>query len=131
MVCEDQHEASEAARQLLQVNNGSLVTYRRAEDALLNSPAGRVALIILAHQEQTPESTGRMLAWMRRRWPDSSVAVIGNDGGGTLEVTARIGGACYFVRPVTPDQWRSMFEHVMRSQVGTIEEESLGQRSPH
>ena len=45
MACEDAAEAAQVGEQVSQVNRGSLVTYRKAEDVLLNSPAGQVVLV--------------------------------------------------------------------------------------
>jgi DNA-binding NtrC family response regulator len=113
MACEDAAEASRVGHQLSQVNTGCLITYRRAEDILLNSPLGKVAMIVLASGDD-PEAIGRMLTWMRHRWPRCPVAVIGDSGGGEMEMAARKGGACYLTRPVAAEQWAAMVEHVLR-----------------
>ena len=52
MVCTDMSEANQVGRQLSEVNSGCLVTYRRVQDLTHNAPAGKVALIILATQDQ-------------------------------------------------------------------------------
>jgi hypothetical protein len=115
MACDNALEAQEVGQQLSQVNNGSLITYRRADDILLNIPRGPVVLIVLAGDDapQTIEST---LLWIRRRLPRSQVAVVGNVGGGDLEMTARKGGAIFLSRPVTSQQWEALIKHVFHMQ---------------
>lgn len=112
MVCEDASEASAVGQQMQQVNTASLVTYRKAEDLYLNAPAGRVVLIILASLADPPAAE-QTLSWMRRRWPQSPIFVVGNAGGPELEQAARQGGASYLTRPVTPDEWGAVLEHVL------------------
>ncbi len=112
MACEDLDEAVQVGRQLSQVNNGVLITYRRAEDVMLNCPSGRVALIILANNDD-PEAIGRTLSWMRHRWPQCPIVVIGEMGGGAMELAARKGGASYLTRPVGPQQWAGLVQHVL------------------
>lgn len=112
MACDSADEAAEVGRLIWQVNTGSLITYRRAEDLMFNSPSGKVALVILATGD-SPQVIGRILSWLRHRWPRCPVAVIGNAGGGELEMTARTGGASYLARPVSPDQWAAMIQHVL------------------
>ena len=120
VACEDAAEAAQMGRRISQVHTGTLVTYRRAEDILTNSPAGRVALIILSAEDE-PTRIGKTLAWMRRRWPQCPVTVVGNEGGTALEMAARTGGATYLTRPVGPDEWAAMVKHVlaMHGQVAT------------
>ena len=113
MACGDAAEAAQVGQQLLQVNSGCMVTYRRAEDVLLNLPSGKVALIILASAED-PEAIGATLSWMRRRWPVCPITVIGDVGGGEMEIAARKGGASYLTRPVAPEHWAAMIAHVLR-----------------
>ncbi|KPK85596.1 MAG: hypothetical protein AMJ81_03305 [Phycisphaerae bacterium SM23_33] len=125
MACEDVAEAAQVGEQVLKVNKGSLVTYRKAEDVLLNSPAGRVVLIILAAGDD-PETLGRNLAWMRHRWPRCPIAVIGEKGGGATEMAARIGGASYFARPVRPEEWAAMVTHVLSRKLTVATEVGLG-----
>ena len=120
MACEDLDEAAQVGRQLSQVNNGALITYRRAEDVMLNCPSGRVALIILANSDD-PEAIGRTLSWMRHRWSRCPVVVIGEMGGGATELAARKGGASYLARPVSPQQWASMVQHVLNKHKVTVE----------
>jgi DNA-binding response OmpR family regulator len=125
MACGDAAEAAQVGQQVLKVNKGSLVTYRRAEDVLLGSPAGRVVLIILASGED-PRIVGRNLAWMRRRWPQCPIAVIGEKGGDATEMAARIGGASYLTRPVRPEEWAALVEHVLSTKLGVAKEVELG-----
>ena len=113
MACEDLGEAAQVGRQLSQVDNGALITYRRAEDVMLNRPSGRVALIILANSDD-PEAIGRTLSWMRHRWPGCPIVVVGEMGGGAMELAARKGGASYLTRPVSPQQWAGMVQHVLK-----------------
>ncbi len=112
MTCSDGDEASQVAEQLSQVNKGVLITYRRCADVLTNSPRGRVALIVLASME-TPAELGRALNWMRNRWPNCPITVVGDTGGGNVEVAARQGGACFLARPVTRDQWQAIVSHTL------------------
>lgn len=125
MVCEDLGEAAEVGELLSKVNTGSLITYRRAEDVLLNYPSGRVALIVLA-DSQDPAKVGRTLKLMRHRWPNCPIVVVGDEGGGELEMAARIEGASYLVRPVSSQQWAGMVEHVLGSRSRIASEERLG-----
>ena len=125
MVCGDFAEAAEVARQLLQVNTGSLVTYRRAEDLLMNTPAGRVALIILA-EGGDPKKIDRTLKWIRQRWAGCPVVLVGDDGGGEMEMAARVNGASYLTRPVSSQQWAAMIEHALRSERWVASEEKSG-----
>lgn len=113
MACEDLGEAAQVGGQLSQVDNGALITYRRAEDVMLNRPSGRVALIILANSDD-PEAIGRTLSWMRHRWPGCPIVVVGEMGGGAMELAARKGGASYLTRPVSPQQWAGMVQHVLK-----------------
>jgi len=112
MACTDISEADLVSRQLWELNNGCLVTYRRAEDIMFNAPAGKVALIILAASD-TPAGLGRALRWLRRRWPRCPVTVVGDMGAGESEMAARKEAACYLTRPVSPEQWRAILAHVL------------------
>lgn len=125
MVCGDFAEAAEVARRLLQVNTGSLVTYRRAEDLLMNTPAGRVALIILADGSD-PRKVDGTLKWIRQRWARCPVVLVGDEGGGEMEMAARVNGASYLTRPVSSQQWAAMIEHAMSSERWVASEETLG-----
>lgn len=117
MACTDMSEAELVSRQLLQLNNGCLVTYRRAEDMLFNAPTGKVALIILATAD-APVIVGRTLKWLRRRWPRCPITVVGDAGGGELEMTARKGAACYLTRPVNAEQWTALLAHALAEPQG-------------
>ncbi|MHC4717631.1 MAG: hypothetical protein ACYS5V_11725 [Planctomycetota bacterium] len=125
MTCQDSAEARQVQTLVSQVNNGVLVTYRKPQDLLLNYPAGRVVLIILATAEE-PADMGRTLAWMRHRWPHCPVTVIGDEGGGEVEVVARAGGAVFLTRPVDPTTWESMVHHVLRMGSRVAWEAELG-----
>jgi len=125
MACEDASEASQVGEQLLQVNTGSLITYRRAEDVLVNSPAGKIALIILASTDD-PATLSRTLRWMRHRWPRCPIAVVGDSGGDPLELAARSGGASYLARPVAAEQWATLVGHVLSRQGQIAAEDALG-----
>ena len=105
-------EADEVGRRLLELNNGCLVTYRRAEDLMSNAPAGKVALVILATSD-SPEVICRTLKWLRRRWPRVPITVVGDVGGGELELAARKEAACYLTRPVGDQQWRAIVAHAL------------------
>ena len=112
MACEDLSEAAQVSVQLSQVNKGTLITYRRAKDIVINPPSGRVALIILS-DDGGPEAIGGILTWMRRRWPRCPITVIGETGGGEDEMTARKGGASYLTRPVSAGQWAGLIRHAL------------------
>jgi DNA-binding NtrC family response regulator len=112
MVCADMSEADQISRQLEQLDGGYLVTYRRAEDLVHNSPAGRVALVILATNDSAVV-LGRTLKWLRRRWPRCPITVVGDRGGGETELAARKEAACYLTRPVDPEQWRALLVHAL------------------
>jgi len=116
LTCTDMREADEVGRQLLELNNGCLVTYRRAEDLMSNAPAGRVALVILATSD-SPEVICRTLKWLRRRWPRVPITVVGDVGGGELELAARKEAACYLTRPVDAQQWRAILGHALGAAV--------------
>lgn len=118
MVCTDASEAENVSRQLLKVNRGVMVAYRRAEDMIHNAPAGKVALVILATEESATVLT-RTLRWLKSHWPGSGVAVVGNVGCGEHEMTARQGGAAYLTRPVLPEQWYALVSHAVHSRVRT------------
>jgi DNA-binding response OmpR family regulator len=110
MVCEDLSEADQIARLLEEQEVACLVTYRRAEDLVVNAPRAKVALIILAGNEK-PALMSRTLRWLRRRWPHCPVTVVGCTGDNGLEMAARAGGATYLVRPVTREEWLAILEH--------------------
>ncbi|HAU37662.1 MAG TPA: hypothetical protein DCX07_08085 [Phycisphaerales bacterium] len=112
MVCTDLSEAELVGQYLSELNTGCLVTYRRTEDLQCNTPAGRVALIVLATQEGAP-SLRRALRWLRNRWPRCPLAVVGDAGCGDHELAAREGGALYLTRPVPPSQWAAVLSHVL------------------
>lgn len=113
MVCNDQNEADQVASLLEQYDSGCLVTYRRAGDLLLNAPHGRVSLVILAGDD-TPSVVGRMLKWLRRRWPGCPVTVLGSPESRDLELAARSGGASYLVRPVSTEEWVATVAHALQ-----------------
>ena len=119
VACEDAAEAAHVGSIISQVNTGTLVTYRQAQDVLLNRPAGKVVLIILATAEST-EAIRETLAWLRRRWPHCPVTVIGDRGGGELEIAARAGGAAFLTRPVSPSEWAAMIHHALRMEAGRV-----------
>ncbi len=113
MACADKGEAEAVSKQLLQLNNGYLVTYRRAEDLVHNQPTGKVALVILSVWDD-PAHLGRIIRWLKHRWPTCPVTVVGDEGGGHDEMAARMGGALYLTRPVFPTQWTDLLEHVLQ-----------------
>ena len=112
MVCANTSEADQIGRQLSELDMGCLVTYRRAEDMMFNAPRGKVALVILAGQD-TPVRMRQTLQWLRSRWPGCPITVVGDDGCGTHERTARQGGAMYLTRPVAPQQWSALLCHAL------------------
>lgn len=116
MACTDMNEANLVGQQLLELNNGCLVTYRRAEDLMHSPPAGKVALIILATADK-PAAISRTLKWLRNRWPRCPITVVGDRGGGELEMAARQGAALYLTRPVSSAQWAGILSHVLKGTV--------------
>ena len=112
VACEDAAEAARMGSLISQVHSGTLVTYRKAEDILLNAPAGRVALIILAADDD-PARLGKTLSWLRRRWHRCPVTVVGTEGNVEQETAARMEGATYLTRPVRPKEWTSLVQHVL------------------
>lgn len=112
MVCTDMSEADQVSRQLSELNRGCLVTYRNVGDLVANVPSGKVALIILATNDQ-PAVTAQVLKWLRHRWPRCAITVVGDGGCGEQEMTARKGGACYLARPIAAEQWAAMLSHVL------------------
>lgn len=125
VACTDAAEAADISRHVSQVHTGTLVTYRRAGDILSNAPAGRVVLIILA-ADGDPTAIAKTLSWMRRRWPRCPVAVIGDVGGGAVEIAARTGGASYLTRPVSPEEWAALVQHVLSMHGQIASEVELG-----
>ena len=115
MVCADMREADLVGRQLMEVNTGCLVTYRRTEALRLNVPAGRIALVILATEDR-PQTMRQTLRWLRRRWPRCVITVVGDTGCGAEEMAAREGGAAYLTRPVSPEQWLAVLAHALVEQ---------------
>ena len=118
MVCTDMSEADQVGRLLSELNNGYLITYRRAEDMVFNAPGGKVALVILATRDQ-PRKMRRTLRWLRTRWPKCPLTVIADDGCGDQEMAAREGGANFLARPVASRQWSAMLAHALGDQVGS------------
>jgi DNA-binding NtrC family response regulator len=112
MACADMSEADLIGQQLEQLHSGYLVTYRRAEEIVRNTPAGKVALVILATQD-SPAVLCRTLKWLRRRWPRCPITVVGDLGGGEMELAARKEAACYLTRPVDPEQWKALLSHAL------------------
>ena len=119
MVCDDMSEADHVSRRLSELNTCCLVTYRRLQDFTSGVPAGKVALVILATNDESAV-VGRTLHWLRNRWPRCPVAVVGDTGGGSAEMTARQGGACYLVRPVDPEHWSALLSHAIGGQARQI-----------
>jgi len=102
MICKSDAEIKQVSELLLQVNRATLITYYRLEDLVLNRPNGEVVLFILADGDEV-EALSKMLEWLRYQWPQSRLAVVGNQGGGEVEITARKGGAYFLTRPVSRD----------------------------
>ncbi len=107
MACSDMQEAAQVGRCLREQNMGCLVTYMKAEDLVLNAPAGPVALVILATNDSAPVLE-RTLSWLRNRWPSCPITVVGD---GTDEMVARQGGATYLTRPVSNREWSAIVSH--------------------
>ncbi len=89
---------------------GCLVTYLKAEDLVLNAPAGPVALVILATDDSTAVLR-RTLVWIRNRWPGCPISVVGNTGCDDYEMAARENGAIYVTRPVRDEEWSAILSH--------------------
>lgn len=81
---------------------------------MLNAPSGKVVLAILATRWRDVADLGRMLKWLRRRWSECVVTVVGDEGGGEEELAARRGGALFLTRPVELWHWSALLSHVMR-----------------
>ena len=110
MACSDMQEAVQVGRCLSELNMGCLVTYLKAEDLVLNTPAGPVALVILATDDSTAVLR-RTLIWLRNRWPGCPISVVGNAGCGDYEMAARENGAMYLTRPVRDAEWSAILSH--------------------
>ena len=117
MVCNSDVETKQISELLLQVNRATLITYYRLEDLVLNRPNGEVALFILADGDDI-EMLSKMLEWLHYRWPHSRLAVIGNQGGGEVEITARKGGAYFLTRPVSRWEWEALLHHLLQNTTG-------------
>lgn len=128
MTCEDMSEAEAVGQTLLKLNIGVLVTYRRTCDLMLNAPAGRVAVVILATKD-TPAVVCRTLQWLRHHWPRCPVTVLGDTGSGELEMAAREGGASFLTRPVTCEEWTALLSHTLMGQSKVEREPSTAQLS--
>ena len=112
MACSDTDEARQVAELLEELNTGCLVTYSRVEDMLQNPPVGKVALFILATDE-SPAVVSRTLVWLRQHWPKCPLTVVGDDGCGLQELTARQAGASFVTRPVNSQQWMAILSHAL------------------
>ena len=112
MACADMSEADQVGQLLSEMNTGCLVTYRQAGDMMLNVPADKVALVILATDE-APAALGRTLKWLRHRWPGCPITVVGDSGANEYEMAARAGGALYLTRPVVPQNWTDILSHTL------------------
>ena len=112
MICKSDAEIKQVSELLLQVNRATLITYYRLEDLVLNRPNGEVVLFILADGDEV-ETLNKMLEWLRYRWPQSRLAVVGNQGGGEVEITARKGGAYFLTRPVSRWEWEALLDHLL------------------
>ena len=114
MACSDMHEADQVGRRLVELNTGCLVTYLRAGDILLNSPSGKVALVILATDESI-NVLRRALQWLRRRWPGCPITVVSDAGSGEYEMAARQSAATFLARPVSDEQWSAILSHALET----------------
>jgi len=103
-------EAAQVGRRLSEQNTGCLVTYLKAEDLVLNAPAGPVALVILATDDSTAVLR-RTLIWLRNRWPGCPITVVGDAGSGDHEMASRESGATYVTRPVSNNEWSAIVSH--------------------
>ena len=100
----------------LQMNTGSLVTYRRMMDLIhCPPPSSHVAMVVLA-ADDPPEVLTRDLHWLRNRYLRSAMVVVDDDGGGRRELAARIGGANYLTRPIHSGQWAGLLSHALSPQ---------------
>jgi len=110
MACSDMQEAAQVGRHLSKQNMGCLVTYLKVEDLVLNAPTGPVALVILATDDSAPVLR-RTLVWLRNRWPNCPITVVGDVGSGSREMAARESGATYVTRPVSDSEWSAIVSH--------------------
>jgi len=106
-VCADLRDADPIAASLEQLNKGSLLTYDRQDELRRNPPLGEIGLFVLFDCEWK-EPTAETLLWIGRYSPGVATAVVGSVGAGGQELTARMGGAFYFVYPVRGGQWVSL-----------------------
>ena len=121
MICESDAETKQVSELLLQVNRATLITYYRLEDLVLNRPNGEVVLFILADGDDV-ETLSRMLEWLHYRWPHSPLAVVGDEGGGEVEITARKSGAYFLTRPVSRWEWEALLHRLLKkTQLGNDE----------
>jgi len=103
-------EAAQVGRHLSEQNMGCLVTYLKAEDLALNAPAGPVALVILA-TDDSAAVLRRTLIYLRNRWSNCPITVVGDAGSGSHEMVARESGATYVTRPVSDAAWSAIMSH--------------------
>ena len=71
-----------------------------------------MGLVVWAGQD-SPGVLRRMLKWLRRRWPQCSITVVGDKGCGEHEMAARQGAANYLTRPVARGQWAALLAHAL------------------
>lgn len=112
LVCRDEGESDRMVGLMTDAGPFVLVTYRKVEDLAMNAPREGASLVIL-DDDFSPEQAERSLRWLKRWQPSATVALIGRPECPELEMTARMAGASYFVRPVAEMEWRAMLAHVM------------------
>lgn len=113
MVCAPD-EADQVSRQLPEHDTSCLITYRRVEDLVLNAPASKVALVILAGGAGAV-ATRRTVKWLRHRWPGCPITVVGKHRTVEEEMAAREGGAMYLPRPVEAEDLSEIVSHALGS----------------
>ncbi|MCY2924394.1 MAG: hypothetical protein NT031_02990 [Planctomycetota bacterium] len=116
MICGGK-EAGPVERELAGRKIGRLMAYHRVEDMVQSPPAGPVAMVILA-KEEDPAGTRKTLRWLRQRWPSCPITLVSGDGGVDREMTARQGGAFYLTSGEAARQLPAMVSHALRAQVG-------------
>lgn len=100
-------EAVRAAELLAEYPSAGLVSYERVLELKTHPPSGVVTMFLVAAAQQ-PLETLRVLRWLKRNWPRTPVAVLGDAGAGTQEQVARQSGAMYFLRPLNDQQLHAL-----------------------
>jgi len=115
-LCARAGEVDRLGRLITTVNNGSLISYRRWEDFICNPPRSAIGMFVVGADE-APADLLQALHWLRERYPRHLIVVVGDEGGGEQEMTARRGGASYVTRPVPAETWWQLLSHAFAGRV--------------